>query len=173
MGACRGRDARDAGALLSPPTLAIVRAMSMRAHVRPTLPATVVLLSAAVAACGSRVASDPRNREISWTYGPTTGGATAEHVQGTGTKGGSPIAKGWQCRLQDGKRLTVHPYELAPSHPLFGKVVMVFGLFDKTGKPLETVCSDAVTAQNATFTFELTEDVATRLWDLVIWYREV
>ncbi len=65
------------------------------------------------------------------------------------------------------------PYQLAQTHPLFGKVAMSFGLFDKTGKQLETVRSDAVTAQNATFTFELTDVVATQLWDLVIWYCEV
>ena len=102
-----------------------------------------------------------------------TGGATAEHVQGTGNRDCAPIAKGWQCRLHDGKRLTVKPYQLAQTHPLFGKVAMSFGLFDKTGKQLETVRSDAVTAQNATFTFELTDVVATQLWDLVIWYCEV
>ncbi|MFY9341087.1 MAG: hypothetical protein WAT39_01270 [Planctomycetota bacterium] len=142
--------------------------MRMRARFRPT-----VVLLAAVAACGSRVAGDPNSREIPWTYGPTTGGATAQHVQGTGKQGGAPVARGWQCRLHDGKRLVVRPFQLAESHPLFGKVAMSFGLFDKTGKELGMVRSGAVTAQGATFTFELAADVASRLVDLVVWYCEI
>jgi hypothetical protein len=146
--------------------------MSIGALLCPSRPAALASLLAMTAACGSRIATDPKNREIPWTYGPTTGGATPEHVQGTGTKGGTPIAKGWKCRLHEGKRLTVAPYQLAPAHPLFGKVVMSLGLFDKMGKQLETVRSGVVAAQTASFTFELTEEVATRLWDLVIWYVE-
>ena len=128
---------------------------------------------AAVAACGSRTAADPKSREIPWTYGPTTGGATSEHVRGTGKEGGAPIAQGWQCRLHDGKRLTVRPYRLAETHPLFGKVVMAIGLFDKTGRQIGKLSSEAVTAQNASLTFELTDAVVAQLWDLVIWYRAV
>lgn len=150
----------------------MVQAMCNRAHRRPPCPAAAALLLAALAACGGETV-DPGNREIPWTYGPTTGGATAEHARGTGSGGGAAIARGWQCRLQDGKQLTVQPYQLAPSHPLFGKVLLVIGLFDKTGKQLSTVLSPTVTAQNATFTFELTDAVANELWDLVIWYRAV
>lgn len=145
--------------------------MHMRAHLRLIRPAAVAFLLVVVAACSK--AADPNNREVSWTYGPTTAEATAEHAQGVGGKNGPAIAKGWQCRLQDGKRLVVRPYQLASSHPLFGKVVMSVGLFDKTGKDIETVRSGPITAENATFTFELTEAAAGRLYDLVIWYRKV
>lgn len=146
--------------------------MSTRNHQRPIRHAPLAFLMATLAACGGKTAAD-QGREIAWTYGPTTGGATSEHVQGTGKGGGAPIAGGWQCRLHDGKRLTVKPYRLAPTHALFGKVSMTLGLFDKTGKQLETVRSEVVTAQNATFTFDLTDAVATELWDLVIWYGGV
>lgn len=135
--------------------------------------AALAFLLFATAGCGRDMAADPKNREVPWTYGPTTGGATAEHVQGTGKRGGAAIAKGWQFRLQDGKRLTVRPYQLAESHPLFGKVAMSVGLFDKTGKELATVLSAAITAQNASFTFELTDAVASQLCDVVIWYCTV
>lgn len=147
--------------------------MSIRAQLPPIRRTALALVVATTASCGSRIAADPKNREIPWTYGPTTGGATSAHVQGTGKKGGAPMAKGWKCRLYDGKRLTVEPYHLAQAHPLFGKFVMSFGLFDKAGKQLTTMRSEAVTPQNATFTFEITEAVATQLWDLVIWYVEV
>lgn len=135
--------------------------------------AALAFLLVATASCGRDMAADPKNREVPWTYGPTTGGATSEHVQGTGKQGSAAIAKGWQFRLQDGKRLTVRPYQLAESHPLFGKVAMSVGLFDKTGKELGTVDSAAITAQNATFTFELTDTVANQLCDVVIWYCRV
>ncbi len=123
------------------------------------------------AACGSGKETDPNNREIPWTYGPTTGGATAVHTQGAG-KDGPPIAVGWKFRLLDGKRLAVVPYELAKAHALFGKVVMNIGLFDQTGKQIGTVRSDVIAAQAASFTFELEPDVASRLWDVVIWFRK-
>jgi hypothetical protein len=144
--------------------------MTLRVSRRPMRTAAVAALLAAVAACGSRASADPKNREIPWRYGPTTGGATAEHVQGTGTKGGAPMAKGWQCRLHDGKRLTVQPYQPASAHPLFGKVSLSLSLFDKAEQQIGALRSDPVTAQPATFTFELPEDVAAKLWDLVIWY---
>ena len=146
----------------------------MRIRVPLRLPrsvATAILLVAATA-CGDRMQTDPANREVPWVYGPTSDTAAAEHVQGIGGKSGPGIAKGWQCRLQDGKRLVVRPYQLATSHPLFGKVVLSIGLYDKTGKDIETVRSGTITADNATFTFELTETSASRLWDLVIWYRK-
>jgi len=148
----------------------MVSAMCIRAHRRST---AFAFLLAASTACGSSTAVDPDNREIPWTYGPTTGTASSEHLRGTGSRGGAAIAKGWKCRLQDGKRLTVTPYELAPSHPLFGKVAMGVSLFDKAGKEIGAFVSPAISAQAATFTFDLTDAVATQLWDLVIWYRTV
>lgn len=122
------------------------------------------------AACGSKAAADPNQREIAWSYAPTTGGATAEHVQGTGRKGGPAIAKGWQCRLQDGKRLTIQPYQLAASHPLFGKVMMSISLFDKKGKEIGSVRSATLTAGHASSTFEIAPEVAAQLWDVAIYY---
>ncbi|MEO6593353.1 MAG: hypothetical protein ABIP94_01210 [Planctomycetota bacterium] len=47
---------------------------------------------------------------------------------------------------------------------------MIVGLFDQNGKQLETVRSAAITAQNATFSFEITKAVAKPLYDLVIWF---
>ena len=150
----------------------MVPAMGMRAHRSSLRSSALAILLAAMAACGSRAAVDPDNREVPWTYGPTTGGATMEHARGTGKEGGAAVAKGWNCRLQDGKRLVVKPYQLAESHALFGKVVMSFGLFDKAGKEITTVVSPLLTTQNATFTFELTDATAKQLLDVVIWYRK-
>ncbi len=146
----------------------------MRTRSRPLLRPTLALLLAALAACGNKAAVDPKNREVPWTYGPTTGGATVEHVQGAGKKEGTPaVARGWNCRLQDGKRLTVRPYELTSTHPLFGKVALSVGLFDKTGKQLAMLRSEPITAQNATFTFDVEEAVAKELLDAVLWYVKV
>lgn len=129
----------------------------------------LAFLIAGAAACGSEAATDPNSSEISWSYGPTNGGATAVHTKGAG-KDGPPIAVGWKFRLLDGKRLTVQPHELAKTHALFGKVEMNIGLFDKTGKQIGTVRSGLVEAQGAGFSFDLEEDVASRLWDVVIWF---
>lgn len=128
------------------------------------------LLFVAATACSSDTPADPNNRPIPWAYGPVSGVSTAEHARGTGSEGGAAVAKGWQCRLQDGKQLVVRPYELAASHPLFGKVALSIGLFDKTGKQLSTLRSPVLTAANSTFTLELPPDVAAPLWDLVFWY---
>lgn len=125
---------------------------------------------AVFAACGKSTPADPKNREIPWTYGPTTGASSAEHMTGTGKKGGAALSKGWQCRLQDGKRLLVQPYQLAGSHPLFGKVALNVGLFDKTGKQLGEQTSPKLAAGNATFTLEIDEAVAAQLYDVVFWY---
>ncbi len=145
--------------------------MQPRARRLPSRSAAAAFLFAA-AACGERVQSDPANREVSWTYGPMSEVASAEHSQGVGGKNGPGITKGWKCRLENGKRLVVRPYELASSHPLFGKVVLAVGLFDKNGKDIETLTSGVITATNATFTFDLSEASAARLWDLVFWYRK-
>lgn len=130
----------------------------------------LLLLPVTAAACGDVAVADPNNRDIPWTYGPVSGVSTAEHARGSGSEGGAAVAKGWQCRLQDGKQLVVRPYGLAPSHPLFDKVALSIGLFDKTGKQLSTLRSPVLTAANATFTLELAPDVAAALWDLVFWY---
>lgn len=163
-----GRGGTD---LLSGPLLSIVRSMPSCTVVVPFVRAAAPWLLL-LAACGGKAAADPNQREVSWAYGPTTGGATAEHVQGIGGKGGPGITKGWQCRLQDGKRLLVRPYQLADQHPLFGKVTLVIGLYDKTGKELAMLKSAPVTAANASFTFDLDAAVAGQLWDLVLWYRK-
>lgn len=122
-------------------------------------------------ACGGHAADAARGREIGWTYGPTTGGATALHVQGTGTKRGEPVAQGWQLRLRD-TRLTVMPYRLAASHTLFGKAALSIGLYDADGKQIGMVRSPVLAAGQADFAFELEAAVAARLWDVVIWYVE-
>lgn len=123
-----------------------------------------------VPACSNKAPYDWKNREIAWTYGPTKGGATLEHLKGTGTKGPGPIAVGWKCRLSDGSKLEVKPYQLSKEHALFGKTKMTIGLFDKSGKKLESFRSEVITADNATSSFELQEAVAKSLWDVVIWY---
>lgn len=125
---------------------------------------------AGFAACSKSAPADPKNREIPWSYGPTTEASSAEHLTGTGKKGGAAIAKGWKCWLQDGKRLLVQPYQLAESHPLFGKVALNVGLFDKTGRQLGEQTSPKLVAGNATFTLELDEATATQLYDVVFWY---
>jgi hypothetical protein len=135
--------------------------------------AALALLMAALPSCGPEKKYDWKNREIPWTYGPTNDTATQVHLTGTGKKGPGAISKGWQCHLVDGKNLVVKPFELAASHALFGKVMLSVGLFDKDGKQLGAFTSGTVTAENATFTFELTEAVAKPLLDVVIWFREV
>jgi hypothetical protein len=110
------------------------------AAMRATTPArrlAAIALCAFAAACGNRAAADPNDREVPWTYGPMQGGATAEHLAGAGKKGGPALAKGWQCRLQENKRLVVRPYQLASSHPLFDTVSLSIGLFDKTGGEIQ------------------------------------
>lgn len=115
---------------------------------------------------------DWKNREITWTYGPTSGAATSAHLNGTGKKG-SPLAAGWKLHLSDGNKLTVKPYKLAKSHSLFGNCKMIISLFNKGSEQLHTVTSDAITAENATFSFELTEAQAKPIWDSVIWFRKL
>lgn len=159
--------------LQSPPTLPIVPAMRTRDPLRQFASAALTpLLVVALAACGSDAAADPNHRKIEWTYGPTSGTASQEHVAGTG-KAGPPIAKGWTIHLVDGKRLTVDPYQLSSAHPLFGKVVLSIGLFDKDSKDIGTVRSGTLTATKASFSFDLADDVAKRLFDVVIWYQAI
>ncbi len=133
---------------------------------------TLALPLAVLVACGDPAAADADDREIPWTYGPMSGTSSAVHLRGTGTEGGAAIAEGWHCRLRGGKQLTVTPYRLAASHPLFGKATLSVSLFDQTGKELTAFLSPTITKENATFTFEVPPDVAAQLWDLVLWYRK-
>lgn len=130
------------------------------------------MLLSALPSCGSKKEYDWKNRDIAWTFGPTSGGAISEHLRGTG-KNGSPLAVGWKCRLSDGKDLTIEPYQLSKTHALLGKTTMVIGLFNKKGEKLDSVRTEAITADKATFSFEIKEDVAKRIWDAVIWFAKV
>jgi hypothetical protein len=132
--------------------------------------AAAALAFALLAACGKPVPTDPNNREIPWNYGPRTNDSTAAHLGGTGTKGGAAIAKGWQCRLVDGKQLVVRPYQLSSSHPLFDKVVLSVGLFDKNGKPIVQHMSELLTAKTEALTFDVTPEQASKLYDLILYY---
>lgn len=143
--------------------------MRLRARRRAFLP-TLLLLTGA---CGDRLAPDPNNREVAWSYAPTKGGASPEHVQGSGANGGTAITRGWQCRLQEGKRLVITPYELATKHPLFGKVKLLVGLFDKDGKQIEMLQTGTITTTTSTFTFDLSDTTAARLEDLVLCYGTI
>lgn len=125
---------------------------------------------AGFAACSKAAPADPNNRRIEWRYGPTTEASTREHLVATGTKGGAKLSQGWQCQLQDGKRLKVVPVELATSHPLFGKVALNVGFYDKAEKPIGEQMSPVLQAGNASFTLELDEKVASQFVDVVFWY---
>jgi hypothetical protein len=151
-------------------SLRILAAMRSKPPPRRHPLAVAAILCCLTAACGNRAASDPDSREVPWTYGPLQGGATAEHLAGAGKKDGVAIAKGWQCRLQGGKRLVVRPYQLAAAHPLFDKVALSIGLFDKSGAQIGEVRSGRLTAGNASSTFDLDDATAARLWDVVLWY---
>ncbi|MGK0204863.1 MAG: hypothetical protein ACI89X_003327 [Planctomycetota bacterium] len=135
--------------------------------------AALTLLLATVPSCGSPKKFDWKNRDIHWTYGPKHGGATFEHLTATGTQGPGKIAEGWKCYLTDGKTLTVKSYKLAKSHSLIGKTKLVISMFNKSEIKLHTIFTDTLTADNSTFTFELDEEFAKPLWDLVIWYKKI
>lgn len=143
---------------------------AMRTRLHRSL-ATAILL-ATVTACGGSVDVDPNNRELAWSYGPVTGTSTPEHARGTGNEGGEAVAKGWKVRLQDGKRLVVTPYQLAASHPLFGKVTLAVGLFAQNGDQLAMRNSEVLTATTNELVFEVDEAQVKRLWDVVFWYRK-
>ncbi|MGC6487088.1 MAG: hypothetical protein ACON4Z_05555 [Planctomycetota bacterium] len=132
-------------------------------------------LAVVLASCGGEPepAYDWRNRDLAWKYGPTTGTAPLEHLLGTGTKRGEPVAEGWRCELRGGKTLTVKPFRLASQHEIFGKAGLVVGLFDKQSEQITTLRGDALTAQNATSTFELDEEIAERVYDLILWYGKL
>lgn len=147
------------------------RAMLLRPHRCRPAPATAFLLLT-LAACNEGPTADPQNREVAWTYGPTNGTSSFEHARGTGSEGGAAVAKGWHCRLQEGKRLIVQPYQLAASHPLFGKVTLAVGLFDQAGAQLAMLNSPVLTAETTTLTFDVDQAAAARLWDVVFWYRK-
>lgn len=123
-----------------------------------------------VAACGKGGAPDPKNREVPWSYGPTTADATQEHLLATGTKGGAKLTKGWQCRLQDGKTLSIQPYQLSTSHPMFDKVVLSVSLYDKADKLLQQMSTEPLTAATKGFTFPVDEAMAAKLATLTFFY---
>ena len=141
----------------------------------PSLPVpfrcvALALACAALGSCGGNAAANADGRELAWKYGPTNGGATPEHLGGSGTLGNHPIAEGWKFRIGDDRHLTVRPYKLAKEHPFFGKVTMTVGLFDKAEKRLETVHTGTITADNASFSLELGEATAKQAYDVVIWF---
>ena len=123
-----------------------------------------------VAACGKGAPPDPKNRIVPWSYGPMTADATNEHLLATGTKGGAKLSIGWQCRLQDGKALLVQPYQLSTSHPMFDKVVLSIGLYDKADKVLTRVQSEPITKDTKGFTFPVDEAMALKLETLTFFY---
>ena len=63
-------------------------------------------------------------------------------------------------------------HELATDHRLFGKTIMRIGLFNKASERLGTVSSEVITADNASFSFEIPAEHAKPLWDLIIWFRK-
>lgn len=125
---------------------------------------------AVVAACSKGAPPDPKNREVPWSYGPTTADATNEHLVATGKKGGAAVSAGWKCRLQDGKALLVQPFKLAASHPMFDKVVLSIGLYDKADQLLTRVQSEPITAATTGFTFPVDEATAAKLASLTFFY---
>ncbi|MCB9876973.1 MAG: hypothetical protein H6835_05150 [Planctomycetes bacterium] len=141
---------------------------------RPLRRASLALVLFATAACGGEAAeqTDWKNRELAWKYGPTTGAGSPTHLAATGTQG-APIAKGWKVHLVDGTKVTVHPFELSKQHELFGKCVMAVELYDKQSQKIETLVSTPITADGATFSFDVTEDIAKKTWDAIVWFRKV
>ncbi len=143
----------------------------MRSH----LAVAALPLLATLSACGGGEPYDWKNREISWRYGPTTTAARAEHLAATGKAKNSkgPIAKGWKLRLVDAQKLTVQPYQLSESHESFGAVKMLVNLYDRSDQRIGIKETPAITADNASFTFELTAELAQKLGDVVIWFAPI
>jgi hypothetical protein len=160
---------RRAAGLHSGQRLPIVAAMQTgpRSRCSFVLAATALI---AVAACSKGGPPDPKNRVVPWSYGPTTADATNEHLVATGTKGGAKLSVGWQCRLQDGKALLVQPYQLSTSHPMFDKVVLSIGLYDKADQLLTRVQSEPITKDTKGFTFPVDEAMAAKLATLTFFY---
>ncbi|MBK8096084.1 MAG: hypothetical protein IPK26_03205 [Planctomycetes bacterium] len=146
--------------------------MHRQSHVRHRRRAGLAAVLMALVACERQPAADPHNREIPWAYGPTANLATEVHLRGTGKEGGVAMANGWTCRVEDGKRLIVTARQIAPSHPLLGQVVLGVKLFDKSGQDIKSFESPPIRKDSATFHFELTPEVAARLWDVILWYRK-
>lgn len=145
----------------------------MHARSCRSLAALAVLLSPVACSKQDQPTYDWRNRELAWKYGPTTGTATPEHLAGTGTRGPGAMAEGWKCVIQDGNKLTVRPYKLAEDHAMFGRSGLVIGLFDKQSKRMSILRTEAITADNATFSFDLDEATCEQVYDLILWYGEV
>jgi hypothetical protein len=132
-------------------------------------------LCATAASCGGgneRPSYDWRNRELAWKYGPTTGTASPQHLLGTGTKRGAPIAEGWKVDLSEGAKLTVRPYKLAAQHELFGKAGLIVALYDKASQQIEVLRTPAIGPGQATFTLDVDPAVAKATYDLILWYGE-
>lgn len=125
-----------------------------------------------LASCGGeeKPAYDWRNRDLAWKYGPTTGTATPEHLAGTGTVGKAAMAAGWKCELSGGTSLTIRPFQLADEHPMFGQAGLVVGLFDKDSQRITILRSEAITKDDATFTFDVDEATGQKVYDLILWY---
>jgi hypothetical protein len=149
----------------------IVVRMRLRRHRGvPLAIAAVLALSSACSEPAKPI--DWRNRELPWKYGPTTGTASATHLEGTGTKGRGPVAKGWKLHLQDGKQLQVVPFEPSDTHALFGRTRLAIGVFDQAGKELETVVTGPLAKDQLTFALDVAEDTAKRAWDAILWFRD-
>lgn len=135
--------------------------------------AALTLLLVAATSCGEAKKYDWKNRDVAWKFGPLQGGATFEHRQGAGKNGGKALAEGWKLGLVEGNRLTVKAYKLNKSHSLLGKVLVRVGLYDKQSKNLVIVDSETVTVDNASFSFDVSEDVAKKTWDAIVWFAKV
>jgi hypothetical protein len=142
----------------------------MSATPRTPIPFRTVLAALfAAALCGcDRTAADPNDREVPWAYGPLTSTSSLEHLGGAGKKG-DPIAKGWQCRLQEQKRLVIRPFQLSAAHPLFGKVTLAVRLYNNDTLLHETK-TDVIRADNATFTLDVDPAVGAKLNNLIFFY---
>lgn len=145
----------------------------MRANSPFPIPASAVLatlLAAALCGC-DRTAVDPNNREVPWAYGPLTSTSSVEHLGGAGKKGPA-IAKGWQCRLQEQKRLVIQPFQLSAEHPLFGKVALAVRLYNNDTL-LHEAKTDVIRPDNATFTLDVDPAVGAKLNNLIFFYVKV
>ncbi len=144
----------------------------MHLPARCSRPALLALASLCFAACGGSPPNDPNLRQLAWKYGPTNSLSTREHMRGTGTEGGEPLAKGWRLRLKDQRQLTVQPFELAAAHPLFDKVVLAIHLFDQGEQEIHHVVTTPITPTNASFTFDLEPELVAKVKDAIVWYRK-
>lgn len=142
-----------------------------RSQARRTPIAAMAFALCVLPACSEEKPYDWRNRDVDWSYAPQKPTARREHLEASG-KNGDPIAQGWKFHLADATRLTVRPFRLAESHDWFDKVIMTITVHDRTGAKLAMLDSDKITAGNWSHEFEIDEDVAKKMLDVVIWFRE-